>query len=106
MTGTAADLHQTAAGMQPVLQDLARASSAAADTMAAPHIRDTLDQVDGTSKEMLLAFSNVADTTQHLDAMAALLEKRLRQMLKPASLAVRIAEQLIGLGATTYGVVK
>jgi hypothetical protein len=78
--------------MQPVLEDLARASSAAADTMADPHIRDTLDQVDGT--------------TQHLDAMAALLEKRLRQMLKPASLAVRIAEQLIGLGATTYGVVK
>ena len=106
MRQTASDMHATVLSMQPTLENLAEASAAAADAMADPHVRETLANVDVGTKAAAIAAGNVASTTQHVDAMSALLEKRLRQMLKPLPLAERLLERLAGLGISAYGVAK
>jgi hypothetical protein len=96
---SAADLNSTTVAITPTLLNLTQASASAADAMANPHIAETLANVDAATK-------NVASTSQHVDEMSVMVEKRLRQLLKPATLAERLFERLAGLGITAYGVAK
>lgn len=71
MRQTTSDVHQTAVGLQPVLQELARASAAAASTMADPAIHETIVHLDETSAHAAETAEQTAQTVAHLNATAS-----------------------------------
>jgi len=90
-------LDVTVADLQPVLAAAATAAQNGADLSGDPAIKQALQRLDDA-----IAQSN--DVLQHLDAIAAsgdrdaaMLETRLREALKPASLAKTIFMRTLGL---------
>ena len=91
--------------LQPSLANLARASSAAADTMADPHIRETIAHVDETSTQTAEAMKQLAGVAANAKTASDLALARLRDALRPQKLAVTVLEKLLGLaseGAQIY----
>jgi hypothetical protein len=92
-------------GLQPSLDNLARASSAAADTMADPHIRESLAHVDAASAQLEASSVQLAGVATNLDAASKDAAEAVHRATRPASLIVTIAEKAFGLavgGAQLY----
>lgn len=90
-------LADTQQELKPSLDNLARASAAAADAMADPHIRQALAHADTTSANLEAATVELAWTAQHIEDSTDAINKKVQQAMKPASLSVRIVERLLGL---------
>lgn len=98
LTNTAAQqLISTVAELRPTLNNLARASAAAANAMADPAIHETLTHVNETSMDLAATARDMDQTVASMARSANLIEGRVRQATKPASLAVRVAEKLLGI---------
>jgi hypothetical protein len=85
--------------LQPSLANLARASSAAADAMADPHIRETLAHVDDTSAQTAEAMKQLAGVAANAKTASDLALARLREAMRPQKLVVTVFERLLGLTA-------
>jgi len=96
-TADLADLDAGEKQLAAAARELTAASSSAADLLADPRNAEILAQLDA-------AMAKTNDTLAHLSSIAAsgdrdaaMLEARLRQALKPASLAKAAFERLLGI---------
>lgn len=89
-----ADMHQE---LQPSLLNLARASSAAADTMSNPSIKESLAHVDATSAQLEKGSEQLALTAGNIEQATDAINQKIHQALKPASLGQRIFERILGI---------
>lgn len=85
--------------LQPSLVNLARASSAAADAMADPHIRETIAHVDDTSAQTAEAMKQLAGVAANAKTASDLALARLRDAMRPQKLFVTVLQKLLGLTA-------
>jgi ABC-type transporter Mla subunit MlaD len=67
----AGNLNDAARQLQPSLQNLSRASAAAADAMSDPHIRETLANVDTASAGVAGASQRLNASMANVDGMTA-----------------------------------
>ena len=73
----AQDLHATVMALQPTLENLARASQNAADTIADPEIKASLANLEETTKQSSVAMAHLADITAAGDETARYYQKKL-----------------------------
>jgi ABC-type transporter Mla subunit MlaD len=96
-TADLADLGASEKQLTAATAEIDRASTSAAELLADPHLTDSLAELDR-------AMAKTNDTLAHLSSIAAsgdrdaaMLEARLRQALKPASLAKSIFLRAVGI---------
>lgn len=94
---TIADLDQSTKILDAALAGAARASDSAAQLAADPKLADSLDQLDLAMAQANVALTHLSGIAASGDRDAAMLEARLRQALKPASLAKAAFERLLGI---------
>jgi hypothetical protein len=97
LTNSAASgLQDTVEGLRPTLGNLARASTAAADTLSDPHIGNALRNLDATSVAVAGAAHHVEGVTEDMQQVA----NRFRDdYLKPANRAWATVKAILGLGS-------
>lgn len=88
----AGDITRTSLQLTPTLQNLAKASEAAAQAMADPHIGETLANVDAASAQLAATAQNVDTATGNISNTTARIDRRVQQLTTPPRLSVRIAE--------------
>jgi hypothetical protein len=91
------EMAQTSSGLQASLDNLTKASAAAANAMADPHISETLGHVDEMSEQLVGTSYQINSTAEHVEQTSELIENRVRQAVKPATLAMRIAQEALSL---------
>jgi len=96
---TAAGVQQAMNGLQPSLDNLARASAAAADRMADPKIGQTIAHADEISGNVAAATQSLAGVSANAKTASDLMLARLRQALKPVPFARALLEKLLGVTA-------
>jgi len=96
---TAAEVQQAMNGLQPSLDNLARASAAAADRMADPKIGQTIAHADEISGNVAAATQSFAGVAANAKTASDLMLARLRQALKPVPFARALLEKLVGVTA-------
>jgi len=96
---TAAGVQQAMNGLQPSLDNMARASAAAAEQMGNPKIRETIAHADEVSANVAAATQSLAGVSANAKTASDLALERLRQMLKPVSFARALLEKLLGVTA-------
>jgi hypothetical protein len=94
-----AAVSDTQKNLQPSLINLARASAAAADAMADPHLRETLANVDATSLQTAVAMQQLAGVAANAKTASDLALARLRDALRPQKLVLTVLEKALGLAA-------
>ena len=94
-----ADLDIAVTEAQPAIKSLASASQSLATASQNPAIGETLANLDKSSQEAAIALQNLDQITASGNRDAQMVEKRLRQALKPASLAKSILMHALGLAA-------
>jgi hypothetical protein len=100
LSSTAAlELQKTMDGLQPALGNLARASGAAADTLADPAIHDSLAHVDEASQKTAVLADQTAQTAAHLNAASADFAAYVHRMTAPARGVWNALKTLLGLAA-------
>ena len=92
-----ADLDIAVTEAQPAIKSLASASQSLATASQNPAIGETLANLDKSSQEAAIALQNLDQITASGNRDAQMVEKRLRQALKPASLAKSILMHALGL---------
>jgi hypothetical protein len=104
-TSTAiADLDTAVKGAQPLMAHLSDASASLADLAKDPSIRDSLTELDKATAETNSILANLDAIAASGNRDAQMLEVRLRQALKPASLAQTIFMRALGLAGPAASV--
>lgn len=97
---TSRNVSQTAASMQSALLTLNAAGDAAARQMADPHIADTIAHTDDAASQLAGMSAHMNQTAANVQETSALLEAKVRDLTKPASLALRIGKALLSTAGT------
>lgn len=96
--GSAIDsLAAAEAQLDRVLANAAAASESAAQVAADPHLKDALAELDQATSEADTTLAHLSSIAASGDRDAQMLETRLRQALKPASLAKSLFERALGI---------
>jgi hypothetical protein len=85
--------------LTPAIENLARASSAAADALADPHIAESIAHVDETAAAAAKATEQLAGVAANAKTASDLALARLRDALKPVPFARALLERMLGLAA-------
>jgi hypothetical protein len=85
--------------LTPAIENLARASSAAADALADPHIAESIAHVDETAAAAAQATQQLAGVAANAKTASDLALARLRDALKPVSFARALLERMLGLAS-------
>jgi hypothetical protein len=99
-----ADLDVAVKDVQPILAHLGDASASLADLAKDPSIRASLIELDKATAETNSILANLDAIAASGNRDAQMLEARLRQALKPASLAKTIFERALGLAGPAASV--
>jgi chromosome segregation ATPase len=91
------DLDAAEKQAQPIFASMNRAAASAASSAADPRIGESLERLDVAMGEADATLANLQATSASGNRDAQMIEKRLRQALKPASLAKSILLHALGL---------
>lgn len=93
----AEELTAATLGLEPSLDNLARASAAAATALADPQIHETLTRVDQTSLELASTARNMDEATTNVDAATRDFAAYVHRMTTPARGAWSFIKELLGI---------
>jgi chromosome segregation ATPase len=96
-----ADMDAAEKQAQPILASMSHAAERAAKAAADPRIGESLERLDVAMGEADATLANLQAASASGNRDAQMIEKRLRQALKPASLAKSILLHALGLAGPT-----
>ena len=99
----AANLARTMDELQPTLQNMGRASAAAADTMADPAIRETLAHLEETSKHAADTADQTAQAMANVNATTRDVAAYVHRMTTPVRGTWSLVKELLGLAYQSRG---
>lgn len=97
------NLDATTEGLKPTLENLAAASKAAADSLADPSIKESLQHVDELTAQTAATAANINLATHDIRQVT---EKVKNDYLKPQKFAWSLLKELAGLGGNLAQVFK